>query len=585
MGMDTVTFEVMPAPVVSAGTLIPVCNKDASFLITTKANATTTGTGGYWTYVPVSPLYGINNALRDSQHFIPSAVTIPTGFQQYSWKLVFTDISSGCPVSDTTTIIVAANPQVTFTLNSTNPVCKFTGVKMLTSTSTPSGGIGVYSSYPATSAYSADANPNKANFNTNDPTLLAGTYSLIYSYSIQVPSYSVQCKTADTTPITVNQPPVIRIGTRNLEKCASDTFFELLLDASVNPSPYNYKWQHFGGGHFLGGIDNTNNPIYIRDSLTDIPAKVIKIKVATLPANAGDPCPIASDSVNILIDPQPIAAFNCATCDGCEPLNPVLTALPAGVAVTYQWTINKTVRSTDSVYNIASLGWGNYEAQLIVTTGGGCTTTSLPKTIKVHSTPVAEFTANPWLTTVAKPYFDFTNKSTSPDGASMHYLWNFGPEGLLGSDRSSQEKDPQGIGYSIEGYKFIKLRATTEYGCWDTISYGVKIDPDITVFIPNAFHPHSTGDGVPCPDGTPDCNARFKLSASGFLVIEIYIFNRWGQQVYFSNDAQEGWNGNMDGKAGTDAIPCQQDVYIYQINATSFSGKAYKYSGSITLLR
>ncbi|MEI6596429.1 MAG: gliding motility-associated C-terminal domain-containing protein, partial [Bacteroidota bacterium] len=82
-----------------------------------------------------------------------------------------------------------------------------------------------------------------------------------------------------------------------------------------------------------------------------------------------------------------------------------------------------------------------------------------------------------------------------------------------------------------------------------------------------------------------DCNARFRPAASGYLTIEIYIFNRWGQQVYFSNNAEEGWNGNMDGKPDGEGIPCQQDVYIYQINATSFSGKAYKYSGSITLLR
>jgi len=30
---------------------------------------------------------------------------------------------------------------------------------------------------------------------------------------------------------------------------------------------------------------------------------------------------------------------------------------------------------------------------------------------------------------------------------------------------------------------------------------------------------------------------------------------------------------------------CQQDAYVYQIFATSFSGKKYQYSGSVTLLR
>jgi hypothetical protein len=46
-------------------------------------------------------------------------------------------------------------------------------------------------------------------------------------------------------------------------------------------------------------------------------------------------------------------------------------------------------------------------------------------------------------------------------------------------------------------------------------------------------------------------------------------------------DEAEGWNGR-DFNNGKD---CQQDAYIYQINATSFSGKKYSYSGSVTLLR
>ena len=286
--------------------------------------------------------------------------------------------------------------------------------------------------------------------------------------------------------------------------------------------------------------------------------------------------------MNIIINPQPVAAFNCATCDGCETLSPILSALPAGFPVTYKWLItNVSGTNTDSVYHVPGLRWGNYIAQLTVTTGKNCSATSLPQTIKVHSIPKPDFIPDPNnVTTIARPYFNFNNTSHSPDGAAMTYLWNFGPEDFIGPDRTSTEENPKDIGYSTEGKKLIKLRAVTEFGCWDTVNHEVIINPDITVFIPNAFHPGST---VPCRNNDPDCNGRFRPAASGYLTIEIYIFNRWGQQVYFSTNAEEGWNGNMDGKPT--GIPCQQDVYIYQINATSYNGKAYKYSGSITLLR
>ena len=586
-GIDTVTFQVMSVPIVSAGTLAPVCNLDTNFLLTTKASATTTGSGGYWTYVPVNPLNGINKALTDSQNFFPSKVTIPAGQTVYSWRLAYTDASSGCPVSDTTTLIVAANPKATYVLDGPNPVCLFTGNKTLTSTGTPTGGVGAYSvanlgSHTYFSTVPTDV--TKSNFNTNDANLTAGTYTLTYAYSIQVPGYTLQCKDAASVQVIVNQPPVISIATRNLEQCASDTTgFKLSL--SNDPSPYSYKWTHFGSGLFAGGKDGINNPIYVKDA-TDIPKGTIKIKVATLPTGASDPCPVASDSVNITIDPQPVANFNCATCDGCEKLRPVLSALDAGFPVTYQWTVTGGLTSSESVFYVQKtegLGWGTYTAQLKVTgiSGKNCSTTSAPQTIKVHSTPEPEFTTVPnWVTTIASPYFSFINKSTSPDGASMNYLWNLGPESPGGPNRTTSDVNPQNIGYSSEGTKYVILQATTKYGCWDTAGHWVRIDPDITVFIPNAFHPGSTH---PCPNGDPSCNSRFRPAANGYLTIEIYIFNRWGQQVYFSTDANEGWNGNMDGKEN--GIPCQQDVYIYQINATSYNGKAYKYSGSITLLR
>ncbi|MEI6509278.1 MAG: gliding motility-associated C-terminal domain-containing protein, partial [Bacteroidota bacterium] len=137
------------------------------------------------------------------------------------------------------------------------------------------------------------------------------------------------------------------------------------------------------------------------------------------------------------------------------------------------------------------------------------------------------------------------------------------------------------------GVKPIKLQVTTEYGCVNEFTKSVTINPDITVFIPNAFYPGTDLDGkkTPCPNGDMECNSTFKPAAKGFQTIEIFVFNRWGQQVYHrifgANDLIEGWNGRIN----NNGIECQQDVYIYQINATSYSSKTYKYSGSVTLMR
>jgi gliding motility-associated-like protein len=140
--------------------------------------------------------------------------------------------------------------------------------------------------------------------------------------------------------------------------------------------------------------------------------------------------------------------------------------------------------------------------------------------------------------------------------------------------------NPTGVEFNADtGWIKVYLKTTTEYGCWDTTSRDVKVEPDITVFTPNAFRP---GSSVPCPEGEPQCNEVFKIAANGYATIEIIVYNRWGQEVFRTNDANIGWNGCVNNKLGQE---CPQDVYIYQIYATSYNGKSYKYSGSVTLIR
>jgi hypothetical protein len=594
IGQDTVLFEVTPVPTVVAGSLNPVCNNDAVFNISTLSGAnTTSGASGFWTYAPVSPLNGINLAMKDSQNFDPSKVTFSTGNSQGSWKLYYNDISTGCPVKDSLTITAAKYPivSITFDANAKHAltICRKSGITGLTATNTVPGGTGTYTSSPTTSAYSGSL--LKSSFNTDDASVTAtgsNPYKLIYNYVYTIPASTVQCKNADTALLTIEEPPVIDITTDGLAICAKDSVFDIpntktnlkLIINSTTPS-YTYKWTHSGGGHWLNGVDNIDNVTYVRDSLTDVPAGSINVMVTTIKTNT---CPIVKDSTTLTIYKQPVAGFICNNCEGCVPVFPVLIAKPAGPPVTYQWTIDGTINpKTDSIIKLGFPQYGTYAVRLKVSTPtGNCTDISKPQNIYAHAIPVAAFDPDPKTTTVARPFFSFNNQSKSADNASMTYLWNFGPEIVGGSDRTSIETNPKGIGYAADtSNRKVSLRVTTQFGCIDSVIEYVRIDPDISVFIPNAFHPGST---TPCPSGDLDCNSKFKVAALGYMTIEIYIFNRWGQQVFYSNDANIGWNGNMN-NVDAGGVPCQQDVYIYQVNATSFSGKAYKYSGSVTLLR
>lgn len=100
------------------------------------------------------------------------------------------------------------------------------------------------------------------------------------------------------------------------------------------------------------------------------------------------------------------------------------------------------------------------------------------------------------------------------------------------------------------------------------------------IYVPNAFTPNGKGPGQ---------NEVFKPSAvsiynlandpEGLREYEFIIYDRWGQEVFRTNDLDKGWDGTLKGK------PCQQDVYIYVIRARGMDGYPYDLSGNVHLLR
>lgn len=100
----------------------------------------------------------------------------------------------------------------------------------------------------------------------------------------------------------------------------------------------------------------------------------------------------------------------------------------------------------------------------------------------------------------------------------------------------------------------------------------VTIKKDCYVDIPNAFIP---GSG----DQTGYFFPRSILSR-GVSQFDMAIFNRWGEQVFFTaNTNGRGWDGNFNGQAQP------AGVYVYQINVTYKDGSSEKYQGNVTLMR
>jgi gliding motility-associated-like protein len=96
--------------------------------------------------------------------------------------------------------------------------------------------------------------------------------------------------------------------------------------------------------------------------------------------------------------------------------------------------------------------------------------------------------------------------------------------------------------------------------------------------MPNAFTPNADGNNdFFRPVTQPEKIRSFTM----------YIYDRWGRQIYATKDLGAGWNGTIDGRFGF----AQRDnvapmgVYTYIINYGNLSGETRRKTGVVTLVR
>jgi gliding motility-associated-like protein len=121
-----------------------------------------------------------------------------------------------------------------------------------------------------------------------------------------------------------------------------------------------------------------------------------------------------------------------------------------------------------------------------------------------------------------------------------------------------------------EGEYSISLKVTSEYGCLDSISKNFVIQSLISIYIPNAFTPNND-----------DYNDYFKIFATNIKELSIYIFDRWGDVVFYTNNFNIPWNG----KSMKTNEPLPQGVYAYKILTKDIYDNENMYNGYISLLK
>ncbi len=146
---------------------------------------------------------------------------------------------------------------------------------------------------------------------------------------------------------------------------------------------------------------------------------------------------------------------------------------------------------------------------------------------------------------------------------NYRYLWQL-PDGRI----STADSPVIVISELLKGNAV--LRVTDQYGCSDTgIKYVSFFPNNFNVFLPNAI---TVNNDL--------LNDIFKVEGIGeVLEFHMHIYNRWGEEVFYSNDPDKGWDGSYQGGF------VQEGVYTYLITFSYFDKKSYVFRGTLTVLR
>jgi len=109
---------------------------------------------------------------------------------------------------------------------------------------------------------------------------------------------------------------------------------------------------------------------------------------------------------------------------------------------------------------------------------------------------------------------------------------------------------------------------TDQNGCVNTDTVWIFVEYNYNYFLPNTFTPN--GDGT---------NDILYMRGYGVDFFELRIYDRWGEQIFKTNDLNTGWDGSYKGE------PLSNAVFVYTLSGQLLDGKSFKEKGAVTLVK
>lgn len=344
------------------------------------------------------------------------------------------------------------------------------------------------------------------------------------------------CQTVDSVLVLVIPALNAGIAADTTVICRGDS---LQLHASGGLGNPSYQW-----GPVSGFDDATNAQpwAYFTDST----------QVQLILSEAG-----CSDTVflELAVIPSPVASFLHSEESGCAPLE-VSVLENSSDAQSFLWNFGdgspvSNLPATTHIYSFP----GTYSLEFTALHQGACASEATTLMVTVFPSSSAEAVSTPdfpailWL-----PEAFVTLESIASQ--TLHCNWDFG-DGIQANGHAVSHR------YQEPGIYWIVVHAENAHGCWEHDSLGPYVVRIPELFVPNVFSPNADGIGD-----------VFQVNYAGDQPFVVSVLDRWGSEVFRSNEKNADWDGMVRGQAAPEG------VYYYQLKIGNKD-----FVGELTLVR
>jgi gliding motility-associated-like protein len=356
------------------------------------------------------------------------------------------------------------------------------------------------------------------------------------------------CRDSIVKSVFVLDKPIAKITVNQDSQCYNKQAFSIKNSSNAVGDKIDFTQFTYG-----------SNPYPNVDSLSpytfnSIGKKTIKLSIHTIESCSD------STSIDVYVLETPDAVIVGDSICLYQTANITAKQTVGSPIKTWAWDLgdgkSSNIQNPSHTYNTV----GNFNMKLTVSDQFGCSNTIIANnSVLVYALPNPNFTVSTSNFGINQMNLKF-NPLQNP---SYKYQWLF-PDG------SQSSKDTPSINIAEQFKGNVHLIVTDKNGCIDSSNQFLSYYPNnFNVFIPSAI----TINGDLLNDG-------FKIEGIGeVLDFKMVIFNRWGQQIYMSNDPKKAWDGSFQGSYVPDG------VYTYLIQFKYFDGKSYTFRGTITVLR